>query len=123
MTKEMEVSVAVSDSTVSAISESRASMINLKPVRVGAEEQANLVKRLKANSWCFVSVDDMKIKSSADIPVYTRPYRLPEIKKQKVKNKVVKLIRSGGVARENKLNYGSSIILVPKNNDIRFCVN
>lgn len=83
-----------------------------------------LISLLKEMSCCFsvndkdfwlTNLGEMKIELTTDKPVYYRPYRLSQVERSKVKDKVKTLIE-GGVIRESESEYASPIVLIPQKN-------
>ena len=96
------------------------------------EDKAQLVALLERMANCFSASDtdlglthlgEMRIHLMSDRPVHYRPYRLAQVERAKVREKIQSLLASG-VIRESESEYASPIILIPKKNgDVRMCVD
>lgn len=101
-------------------------------IKVELSTNVELERVLEDHGDCFAeSVADlgrcnvlkMKIQLATDVPVSTKPYRMPFAKRAAVNNIVQELLESN-IIRESESPYASGVVLVEKKNkEQRLCID
>lgn len=118
-------------------SSSQAHLLALSPTNIttgklSPTDYNKLNNLLNKYSMCFAAATnelglasgiEMDIKLMSNVPVFSKPYRLPEPHRKFVRDKVNELIQAG-VVRPSNSSYASPVVLVKKKSgDYRMCID